>query len=215
MKLIAMIAALLLASPLAAQTFDVKLGGKTLGKLSYNTKGSDATLRSTLDSTPMGVFNGTFKGSSSAKGQFVGDSKSSRKQRVVTVDIAQGRATGVEITPSAEMTDLSDKSRVPAGVTDPVRIIGAFIGATGCPSSMRMYDGRRVVTLTPQAGTEDGATLICPVSYKVVAGPGHLSPLGISNAKMELLYDTSSGAQSLQEIKVSSGVFRLKLLRRD
>lgn len=215
MKLIAMLAALLLASPLAAQTFDVKLGGKTLGTLSYSAKGGDTTLSSTLDSTPMGVFNGTFTGSSSAKGQFIGDSKSSRKQRVVTVDIEQGRATSVEVTPADEMTDLSDKSRVPEDVIDPVRTIGAFIAATGCPPSMRMYDGRRVVTLTPQAGKEDGTSLICPMSYKVVAGPGHLSPLGISNAKMELLYDTSSAAQTLQEIKVSSGVFRLKLLLRN
>jgi hypothetical protein len=215
MRLIATITALVLASPLAAQTFDVKLGGKTLGTLEYSEKGRDATLQSTLDSTPMGVFNGTFTGSSSAKGQFIGDSKSSRKQRIVTVDITQGRATGVEIIPANEMTDLSDASRVPAGVSDPVQIIGAFIGATGCPPSTRMYDGRRVVTLTPQAGKEDGASLTCPVSYKVVAGPGHLSPLGISNAKMELLYDMSGEAQTLKEIKVSSGVFRLKLLRRD
>jgi hypothetical protein len=215
MKTITMAAALCLATPLAAQEFEVKLGGKTLGTLSFSTQGGDEMLQSTLDSTPMGVFNGTFTGSSSAQGRFTGDSRSSRKQRMVTVDIAKGRAMDVQVTPANEMTDLSDKALVPAGVKDPVRIIGTFVGATGCPEAMQMYDGRRVVALTPQAGSQDGTTLTCPVQYKVTAGPGHLSPLAISSAKMVLRYDTSEGVQNLQEIQVSSGVFRLKLLRRD
>jgi hypothetical protein len=215
MKMIALLCSLALAAPAAAQSFDVVLGGKVLGELVYNEIGSDATLVSTLGSTPMGVFNGIFSGSSTKDGRFTGESRSSRKQRVVTVDIAEGRAVAVNIVPENEITALSDITLVPAGVSDPVRTIGTFINAEGCPAPMRMYDGRRVVTLTPQSGVADATTLSCPISYKVTAGPGHLSPLGISTAKMELVYATGADTQSLREIRISSGLFRLSLVRRE
>lgn len=213
MKMIALLCGLLLATPAAAETFSVSLGGKVLGEMRYDVQGRSATLSSTLDSTPMGVFNGTFRGTStgSPTGRFIGESRSSRKQRVVTVEIKNGRATQVDITPQDEITELSDITRVPDGVVDPVRAIGAFINAKGCPPSRRMYDGRRVVTLVVAAGTQDGDMLICSVSYRVVAGPGHLSPLGISSAKMDLIYNTAGGEQSLQHIRIASGLFRVSL----
>jgi len=209
--------AVLLAAPAAAQTFDVVLGGKTLGQLTYAASGDRSTVTSTLNNTPMNVFNGGFSGTSTgsaATSSFVGDSRSSRKQRLVRVEISQGRATGTTITPQDEVTELSDVARVPAGVRDPVRGIGALIGAQGCPAAMRLYDGRRVIALRPTGRTTQGGTLTCTMGYKVIAGPGHLSPLRISSAKMTLSYDTASG-QSLQQIRISSGVFSLTLARRD
>lgn len=206
----------LLTAPAAgAQTFQVILAGKTLGQMRFVAEGRDATLRSTLNSTPLGVFNGTFVGTSTAEGRFTGDSKSSRKQRVVIVDITEGRAQNVEITPLEEITELSDIARVPDNLMDPVRIIGALIHAGGCPRAMRMYDGRRVVTLRPDGEGREGDALICSMDYAVMDGPGHLSPLGISSAKMALAYASPEGRQTLREIKISSGLFRLRLVRSD
>lgn len=218
LKYIACIAALAVATPASADTFSVKLGGKTLGNMRFNAQGKTAKLTSTLSSTPMGVFNGTFSGTSTgsaANSRFTGESRSSRKQRTVIVEIAKNRATSTSITPSGELTKLSDVSRVPAGVIDPVRVIGTLVGAGGCPDSMKMYDGRRVVTLTPDGRSNAGETLTCNMSYRVSAGPGHLSPLGISSAKLTLRYDTGGGQQSLQQMQIASGIFRVTLDRTD
>ncbi len=209
---------MILAAPATAETFDVLLGNKSLGQLNYEKKGSTATLRTALNNTPMGVFNGTFTGTStgnSKSANFIGDSRSSRKRRVVRVEIAKGRASSTDIKPASEITDLSDVARVPAGVTDPVRVIAALISADGCPDSMKMYDGRRVVTFAQKAGKVEDDTLTCNMTYRVTAGPGHLSALGIKSAEFELTYVTGGSDQSLRQIKVSSGIFRLTLDRKE
>lgn len=218
MKPIAIMCTLLFALPASAETFNVSLANTSLGQLEYSEAGRKSTLRSTLDNTPLGVFNGTFTGSSAgsaASSRFVGESRSSRKQRVVTVDITKGRATGTAITPADEITELSGIARVPAGVMDPVRAMGQLFRAKGCPAPIQMYDGRRVVTMRSDAGKQTGNTLTCTVSYKVIAGPGHLSPLGISSARMQLEYITTGGRQSLAQMRISSGIFRLNLVRID
>ncbi len=217
-KLIACLAAIAVAAPANADTFSVVLGGKTLGQLSFAAQDKIATLSSTLNSTPMGVFNGTFLGTSTGtaiNGRFTGISKSSRKQRSVTVEIANGRAVSTTITPQDELTELSDTTRVPPDVMDPVRIIGALVAADGCPTGMRMYDGRRVVTITPEGQSSESDTLSCNMNYRVTAGPGHLSPIGISSAKLVMRYDMGNGPQSLQQIAISSGIFRVRLNRID
>ncbi|KEJ88887.1 hypothetical protein [Sulfitobacter donghicola] len=210
MKFYALMCAAMFATPLAAQSFDVSLGGKTLGTLSYSQNGGAKTLKSTLNNTPLGVFNGTFHGSSK-KGVFTGDSKSSRKQRRVEVSIAKNRAVSTKVTPQAELTELSDPALVVGQVTDPVQAIGSLINAGGCPDKLNLYDGRRVVHLEPTGDTVTGSARTCSMSYKVVQGPGHLSPLKISSAKMKLTYDGSS----LQKIEISSGLFKLRLDRQD
>ncbi len=209
---------MLAASPLHAEGFAVSLGGATLGQLSYDARGGTATLRSTFDNTPLGVFNGSFLGTSAgstATSTFTGESRSSRKERVVIVEIREGRARETRITPQEEITALSDVTNVPAAVRDPVRLIAALIEAQGCPAQMQMYDGRRVVQLSPEGGTQGDGVLTCQMGYRVIAGPGHLSPLGISSARMTLRYDTRGGQQRLADIAVSSGIFRLSLTRTD
>jgi len=207
---------LMLAAPVAAESFDVSLGGKALGKLKYAETGRKAVLTSTLDNTPLGVFNGKYTGTSignTATSHFTGESRSSRKNRVVTVEIAKSRAVSTAITPQDELTALSDINKVPAGVMDPVRAMAQLFRAKGCPAPIRMYDGRRVVAMRSDSGTLAGETLTCAVSYKVIAGPGHLSPLGISSAKIELNYRTAGGQQTLQHLKISSGLFNVRLSR--
>lgn len=216
MKRLILFFAMLLAAPANADTFSVVLGGKSLGQMNISQKGRTVTLRSTLNNTPLGVFNGTFVGTSTGNAGdtiFVGHSQSSRKGRVVSVEFAKRRAVRTEIRPESEMTNLSDISRVPPSVIDPVRAIGALITAEKCPDAMRMYDGRRVVIFSPDGNRTEGPTRVCDLTYRVIAGPGHLSPLGIKSAKLQLTYTINSDGQSLEQIKVSSGIFRLSFDR--
>ena len=218
MRFVALSCVLLLAAPAGAETFNVALGNKKLGKLSYTENGPKATLRSILDNTPLGVFNGGFTGTSTggaSNNTFVGDSKSSRKNRVVTVKIVKGKAVNTDIIPASERTDQSEITMVQSGVINPVRAIGQLITANDCPAKMRLYDGRRVIALSPTGKSQSGDTLICTMSYKVVAGPGHLSPLSISSAKMQLNYEVAAGQQTLQQIQISSGIFKLKLNKKN
>lgn len=218
MKPIALLVAALVAAPASAETFRVSLGGTNLGQLSFSQSGQKSTLRSTVDNTPLGVFNGTFIGTSTgsaATSRFTGDSKSSRKQRLVTVEINKGRAASTAITPAGELTELSDVARVPAGVMDPVRAMSQLFRAKGCPAPLQMYDGRRVIAMRPDTGTQADGLLTCTISYKVIAGPGHLSPLGITSAKMTLDYATVGREQTLQQIRIKSGIFSLHLDRVD
>ena len=216
-----LLAAVAIAPSAMAQTFDVKLATAKLGTLTYANKGDATTLRSKLAGTPMGVFNGTFNGTSQAATaadgtavtQFTGISKSSRKSRKVEVQIAKGRAMATQITPAAEETALSDPANVAGSMINPVRAVGRLINASGCPKRINIYDGRRAIALIPKSSETKDGTLICAISYKVTAGPGHLSPLKISSAKMQVRYDLNGGSQKIREITLGSGVFNLVLER--
>jgi hypothetical protein len=206
------------AVPATAQEFSVNLGGSKLGSLVYARGAGGESVTSTLDHTPLGVFDGTFKGTSRPAGggrEFVGVSRSSRKGRRVQVQIDGGRAVAVAVTPPEELTELSDPARAPAGVVDPVAAIGLLVAAQGgCPGQIGIYDGRRAIALVPEGqATEDGL-LRCDIAYRVVAGPGHLSPLKIKSARMRLTYGVAQGRQELREFRLSSGIFTVVLARR-
>ncbi len=214
MKFAPLLCVITLACPAGAETFNVSLGGKSLGTLSYAKKGKTSTLTSILSNTPLGVFNGNFQGSSVGSlnsSTFIGTSKSSRKQRVVNVEISKGKPISTTVTPAKEQTDQSNVAQVQHGVIDPIRAISQLITAKDCPPPMRLYDGRRVVSLAPSSRQHSSTALTCDVNYQVIAGPGHLSPLRISSAKMRLSYDLTGAQQSLRQIKISSGIFSLSL----
>lgn len=205
---------ILLAASVRAETFSVSLGATSLGQLIYADAGDKSTIHSILGNTPLGVFNGSFTAistGSTASSQFTAESRSSRKQRFVTVEIHNNQATRTSVAPAEELTGFSDVTRVPAGVMDPVRTMGQLLHAKGCPAPLQMYDGRRVVAMRSDRGTLADVTLTCTLQYKVIAGPGHLSPLGISSAKIELSYDTAGGSQRLHQMRIKSGIFSLRV----
>ncbi|MGJ8615319.1 MAG: hypothetical protein ACSHWS_00675 [Sulfitobacter sp.] len=206
-----------------AQTFEVKLGDKSLGTLAYSRDSKGENLRSALNNTPLGVFNGTFAASSqqvqSSSGasahKYRSISKSSRKTRQIGLVVEAGRAVEVVIEPSSQRTALSDVKNVPQGVIDPVGGIGHLIGARGCPKAFTIYDGRRAIRLQPNGAKRDADLLTCAIQYKVIAGPGHLSPLYISSVKMQVQYDLSGSQQRLSRMQLGSGLFNLVLNRTD
>lgn len=195
------------------------LGARTLGTLSYIDDGNNGTLHLTLDNTPIGVFDGTFVGTSrevrSDQGipirQYLGESASSRKTRWISFLHHQGQVWDTVVSPLSERTDLSDPSLVSELVVDPVLAIKEIISANGCPETIHIYDGRRVVTLAPAGMSNEESLLTCDIDYTVTDGPRHLSPLYISQISGVLRYEISNGRQTLTQMEFQSGPFKLRI----
>ncbi len=202
------------ASMASAQTFQLSLGGDTIGTLTV----TGDSIRSNITDSPLGVANGSFTASAkrvqTADGQVVTQYLADipRKGRKISVLSDGGRVIETVVSPAEDRTDLSDPAAVPAGVSTPVAVLNALINASGCPGTMRFYEGRRVITLSATGATQTGTMLSCDMSYRVTGGPGHLSPLYIKNATMEVTYDTSSG-QRMTELQIGSGPFTLYVTR--
>lgn len=205
-------ATIMLGNAVTAETYDMSISGRAIGTLRYEVSGGVATMRSVMDNSPMGVFDGTVQATSDGV-TYQSVSRSSRKARDIGVRFADGRAVETVVTPISERTDLSDVAVVPAGVIDPVAAMGRFVGAAGCPAAFRFYDGRRAMLLQPVAQTMADGVLVCDMNYAVTDGPGHLSPLYIKSISVSLIYDVS-GAQSLREMTFGAAGFNLTLVRR-
>ena len=204
---------LLLTGPAFAQsqTYAMMLGSRQLGTLDFDGSGQNVHLLSRLDNTPLGVADGTFEATARAAGdgiEYLGQNRGSK-----TRDIAitrQGAAVGtVAVSPAEDETDLSDPARVPAGTLTPAEVFGVLANGKTCPNPMAMYDGRRVVELATTAMDAVGDTVTCTMSYRVVAGKGHLSPFNFKSLAMQAIYQ--SGA--LAQVTVSAGGFDVNLVR--
>lgn len=208
--------ALLLAAPAAAQDFAVALGEGELGRLSLRDEGDGGlALDATFADTPLGIADGTFRATSrparldsgEAGRQYLAESAFSSGGRTVSVLHEGGRALATEVRPEDERTELSDPALVPEGVLDPVEALARLAGATACPAPFRLYDGRRVVEVSAEP-VEDGAAS-CRGTYRVVAGPGHLSPFRIREFEFALDY----GPGGMERLEVRTGPFVLRLRR--
>lgn len=217
--LLVVILAIVWSTTAAAQSFDVMLGGRILGILRYSDDGSNGTLRISLDNTPIGVFDGSFLGTSrrvrSEEGtvisQYLGESESSRKARRISVLLDREQVLDTVVSPLSERTNLSDPSRISVPVIDPVMALRELMSATGCPTVMHIYDGRRVVSLVPSGMSKNEGYLTCDMDYTVTDGPGHLSPLYITRVSTTLRYEISDGQQVLDLMSFQSGPLALRV----
>lgn len=194
-----------------AQSYAMMLGNRQLGTLVFDDSGSRVHLLSRLDNTPLGVADGTFEATTQITGdavEYVGQNRGSK-----TRDIAitrQGPAVGtVTITPSGDATDMSDPAKVPAGTLTTAEVFGVLAHGKTCPNPMTMYDGRRVVAMATTAMDTTGDTVTCTMSYRVVAGKGHLSPFNFKSLAMQAIYQ----AGALSRVTVSAGGFDVNLVR--
>lgn len=214
------------AAPARAEgyPFAVILGGRTLGTIEYEDTDEKRplALHARFDNTPLGVFDGTFEATSQQVRteagdvvlQYLGITQSTRKSRTVSVLHDGGRALATSVSPVEEETDLSSVGQVPVGIIDPVEAFGRLIETSGCPGAFGFYDGRRVIKVSIDASDQDGNLMTCHATYQVVAGPGHLSPLGITSFDMDLIYDLAGGERSaLKEIDISTGIFEVRLVQ--
>jgi len=181
--------------------------------LVYSQDGAKEAMRSTLDNTPLGVFNGTFEGITDGV-HYRSISVSSRKTRDIAVRFDHGVAVETVISPEDERTDLSVASAAPPAVIDPVATFGRFVNASGCPAAFRVYDGRRAVLVQPTNEVTNGTELQCEMSYHVTHGPGHLSPFYLKWISVALTYDVAS-KQSLRQLDFGAAGFHLTMKRTD
>ena len=188
-----------------AETFDVLLGDRVIGSL----ESTPSRLETVLDNTPLGLADGRFAATLTREGDGVLYDSQSDKRDIAFRAVA-GRVREVTITPEGERTDLSRPEAVDRVVADPVTTMSRLAGAEGCPAPFRMYDGRRVVEAVVTAETASLATLVCEMDYRVVAGPGHLSPFRLGRIGLRLTYDLAGG-QRLTRLRASAGGFDLEL----
>ena len=201
--------ACLAAGAARAETFSVALGGRILGTLEY----TPGRLVNLLDNTPLGVADGLFRGIRRRDGdevRYVGQSD----ERRIEVLFDSGRAARTVIEPASERTPLSDPAAVPGGVTDPVAGFGRLVDAKDCPGLIRMYDGRRAVEMTTVSREVTPTRLSCAIDYRVIAGPGHLSPFRLDSLDITAHYALASGAVAgLAQLDIRAGGFTLTLTR--
>ncbi|WP_282026881.1 hypothetical protein [Limimaricola cinnabarinus] len=196
----------------AGEAFEISLGGDRLGRVTHSTQGGTRDLALTLDSTPFGVFDGSYAGRSVSTGattRHSGRTRSSRKSRDLSMTLEGGALREVAIAPPSEVTALTAPGAV-AGVLDPVSGFGRLLEARACPDGLRIYDGRRVGLLSATGTRREGGGVVCEARYEVQQGPGYLEPLGISRLSVELGYDA---AWRLDWIRARSGIFALRLER--
>lgn len=203
----------ILAGPALAekQSYKMMLGNRQLGTLVFNGHGSNAALLSTMDHTPLGVANGTFEAVTRSKGgqvDYLGTSRGS-KTREISFIRKGSTVEAVTVTPEDEKTDLSDTGKVPPGVISPTEVFASLANSGTCPSPMTMYDGRRVVKLATTGVQKEGNTVTCDMSYRVVMGPGHLSPFHFKSFGMQAVYS----GQGLAAVTMSAGGFDVNLIR--
>ncbi len=220
-RALCMFAALLAgyAQPLTAEilVWNVSLSGVALGQVQY----SDAMpqrLETQVDRTPLGVFDGTFEAYSKALSagvtNFASSSRTTRKGRDISFNIDNGVVGNVMVLPLSEQTRISQPSRVPRDVLDPVRAFGRLARASSCPAPFQLYDGRRVVAISTDSTSQENGGLTCQVTYQIVKGPGHLSPFRFKRFAMELTYGTGAPElRVLEQLILKVGVFTLRLRR--
>lgn len=206
--------ALFMATPLAAQdAFQITLGGDRLGQLTHTLSGDTRDLGLLLDSTPFGVFDGSYSGRTVTSGGIArhsGRTRSSRKSRDLSMWTDTGQLREVSLLPEEERTALTAPEAVTGTVLDPVSGFGRLLEAKACPDGLRIYDGRRVGLLSATGERREAGGVICEASYQVQQGPGYLEPLSISRLSLELSYDA---AWRLDQVRARSGIFALTLAR--
>lgn len=200
----------------AEERFDVSLAGDHLGRITHTRSGGTQDLTLLLDSTPFGVFDGSYSGrtiSTGAVTRHSGRTRSTRKSRDVSMRTEGGELREVALTPETERTALTAPAAVTGPVLDPVNAFGRLLETRACPDKLPIYDGRRVGLLTLRAQSRDGAHVTCSADYRVTQGPGYLEPLGLSKLSVELVYDATALDWQLLQIGARSGPFGLIIKR--
>jgi hypothetical protein len=183
----------------------------------YRADGASAELQSRFANTPLGVFDGSFEATTNtAKGATAYHSVgiSTRKTREISHSLDQnGRVTAVSVKPNSQRTALSVLAAVPQSVVNPVTGFGQIVTGRSCPGPIKIYDGRRVAQIGLKSQSVQNGILTCLMDYRVVAGPGHLSPFRFTAFNLTLTYDLAKAQQGPRQIALRTGLFEVVLRR--
>jgi len=212
---------LYLSGPAFAEVWTVSLGDRRIGTVTFEAGPNGAlTLSSILDSTPLGLADGSFTARSFAAltpegrrvTQYLSAAESTRKSRNISVLTDAGKPVETRIEPPSEATALSGPGKVQGRVLNPVEAFARIANSTDCPSDLRFYDGRRVVEILTKNSNSSEDAQSCEMDYRVIGGPGHLSPFRFRTVALGLEY-RGPGPFTLQEITLSAGGFTAILRR--
>lgn len=76
-----------------------------------------------------------------------------------------------------------------------------------------LYDGRRVVQVTPKGSDVAGPVKTCVMDYRVVRGKGHLSPLFIKHITVTVTFDPAIVKSGPSLLELRSGLFGVEFRR--
>ena len=206
-RALAVLLALLLPVAAYAQDFEVRIAGRVIGRLSA----TRTAISTTVTNTPLGAADGWFRGQRDGQTYSAVNSEGRR----IDVIFDGKTVTAVRVNPADERTDVSDSRAVPEGVLDPIAGFARIARPADCPAAFRMYDGRRIAVVSTEARAVENGVLICRIAYRVTAGPGHASPLYISNLSLTARYGLRAGQNTgLAQLDISAGPFTATLQRR-
>lgn len=218
-KILVAVILAMLALPVQAadQTYKVYALGIDLGTFRYSGTPQNARIISQFDNTPLGVFNGSYEGDSRVRSGgmiYHGKSVSSNKNREVEITTtAAGRVADITVSPAKDRTAYSDPAELPDGLLNPVAGFAQFLGQNTCPQAFKLYDGRRVVQVTPKSESTSGAVKTCVLDYRVILGKGHLSPLYFKTIAVTVTFDPSIAKTGPSALVMRSGLFGVEFRR--
>jgi hypothetical protein len=98
-------------------------------------------------------------------------------------------------------------------VLNPVAGFGQFLGQNTCPKAFMLYDGRRVVQVTPKSEATTDGVKTCKLDYRVILGKGHLSPLYFKNIAVTVTFDPRVTPSGPSALVMRSGLFGVEFRR--
>jgi len=216
--------------PVLAETrlFDVQMLGRTLGQITYRqtnrNNGTHSALAAHLNNTPLGVFDGVFKGvrhpsigpDGGPANEYRVKNVSPKRTRVVSVLFQNKRVVQSSVTPPYQNAMVLDLDNAPLFATDMIDAFGTVAAQTRCPSTLRIYDGRRLIRVSTKNSQLQDKRLTCVMTYKVIKGPGHLHPFDFRSVGVSLTYETDlTGKIALKQINLKAGAFKISLIQKN
>jgi len=219
------------AAPNVQALFSVTADGWRLGELAASYQETGRTYDVTLKGGASGLFgfllqatyDGHTKGRLAPSGRHIPEvftAKSHRifKSRQQEVDFLNGLPVTVTISPTRDMTEMSDPTLVSKRRLDPLTFLGIFLQdrVSGCPAPADLYDGRRLTRVSFSKRSTPLAGIICDGVYEIVKGPDHSIRKGFRRFGVVLEYTKtgdSDPAAHLKRVDFTSGSNTLVLRR--
>lgn len=198
------------------RTFTISFLGQKIGSLKLNEttiSGRKSILISgEILSSPFEIFNGRFEYKTIIDTQNNGLSRLKYKSSVNTIFktreinffVKNDKLIDVTVSPPNEQTEFSNPGSIVFKFIDPSTFFMKILHFP-CSKPFIIYDGRRIVDITP---LEAEPEFECRYLYKIVNGPGHLSPFNFKNFEIFSFSEKSDKGVALTAI-VKAGPFKL------